>query len=112
MRQVDRVVPGFVSDENLLSMARFSTFPFAVISTLIAAFYKSNHSAGGTGYLLIVAFDVVLATVVAPLFGAFLHIQPQSPGRLVVNLSGGCGSGNDGIHPAQGWILVDSVWGR
>lgn len=51
--------------------------PFAIISTLIGAYYKSNKAAGATGYLLIVAFDVVFATVIAPLFGAFYTRKPS-----------------------------------
>lgn len=107
MRQVDRVVPGFVSDENLLSMARFSTFPFAVISTLIAAFYKSNHSAGGTGYLLIVAFDVVLATVVAPLFGAFYTSNPSPRAALLSILAGAVARVTmEFTLPKDGFLLI------
>jgi hypothetical protein len=67
----------FVSTENLLTIARIMSIPFTIISTLIAAYYKSTHSAGATGYLLIVAFDVVFASVVVPLFGCFYTKKPS-----------------------------------
>lgn len=68
----------FVTKDNLLMVARISTIPFTLAAILIAAYYESSHSAGATGYLLIVAFDVVLATVVAPLFGCF-YVKDPSP---------------------------------
>ena len=37
------------------------TIPFAITSACLAAFYRE------TGYLLIVSFDITLATIVAPL---------------------------------------------
>jgi hypothetical protein len=58
--------------------ARISTIPFAIASSCIAAYYRNTTSAAGaTGYLLIVAFDVVLATVVPSLFGAFYAKKPS-----------------------------------
>lgn len=89
MRQLDSLVPNLVTDDNLLLVARVATIPFALISTLIAAYYRSSHSAGATGYLLIVAFDVVLATVVAPLFGAFYTKKPSPVAALMAVLAGG-----------------------
>lgn len=79
MRQLDAYIPNLVTDRNLVLAARLSTIPFAVASTLIAAYYKSG---GATGYLLIVAFDVVLATAVAPLFGAFYAKNPSPRAAL------------------------------
>ena len=42
--------------------------PFTLIAVVIAAFYDSDHSAGATGYLLIVAFDIVFAGCVVIIF--------------------------------------------
>ena len=88
MRHLDPFFPNLITDNNLLMAARLSTIPFALVSTLIAAYYRSSHSAGATGYLLIVAFDVVLATVVAPLFGAFYTKTPSPRAALCAILSG------------------------
>lgn len=75
---------GFVSENTLLMFARLSTIPFAIAATLIAAYYRTSHSAG-TGYLLIVAFDVTLATVVAPLFGCF-YLENPSPRAALLSI--------------------------
>jgi hypothetical protein len=56
-RQFDYWYPSFVTSKNLLMMARLSTLPFTMASAFLASY------SGQTGYLLIVAFDVVLATV-------------------------------------------------
>lgn len=88
IRQLNLIWPNFVNDDNLLMFARGSTLPFAVASTLIAAYFKSGHAAGGTGYLLIVAFDVVLATVVVPLFGCYYTKTPRPNAALLSILAG------------------------
>jgi hypothetical protein len=88
MRQLDPYFPNLVTEKTLLLAARLSTIPFALIATLIAAYYRSSHSAGATGYLLIVAFDVVLATVVAPLFGAFYCKNPSPRAAFGAIISG------------------------
>ena len=80
VRQLDRFKPDIVTDDNLLMAARLATIPFTLISAFIAAFYNSPHSAGATGYLLIVAFAIALASVVAPLFGCFYTNKTQSAG--------------------------------
>eukprot|EP00980_Cylindrotheca_fusiformis_P020078 scaffold7161_cov133-Cylindrotheca_fusiformis.AAC.1 len=67
----------FISDDNLLTIARFASVPLTAISATIAAYYQSSHALGATGYLLIVAFDVVLASVVVPLFGCFYCKKPS-----------------------------------
>jgi Na+/proline symporter len=78
MRMLDVKWPGIVTAKNLLMVARLSTIPFTLASTMIGAYYRSSDSAAGaTGYLLIVAFDIVLATVVAPLFGCFYAKNPS-----------------------------------
>jgi Na+/proline symporter len=61
VRQLDSKWPNLVTAENLLVMARVMTIPFAVASACLAAFYRE------TGYLLIVSFDITLASIVAPL---------------------------------------------
>lgn len=66
-----------VTDQNLLTMARVISVPFTIAAALIASYYRSSHSAGATGYLLIVAFDIVLASVVVPLFGCFYTKKPS-----------------------------------
>ena len=66
-----------VTEKNLLVIARIVSVPLTAISALIATFYRSNHSLGATGYLLIVAFDIVLASVVVPLFGCFYTKKPS-----------------------------------
>jgi Na+/proline symporter len=91
-RHLDVIYPKFVNEENLLIVARISSLPLTLISTFIAAYYRTgsneNHAAGATGYLLIVAFDIVLATVVVPLFGAFYAKNP-SPRAALVSILGG-----------------------
>ena len=85
MRQLDSYIPNLVTDRNLVLAARLSTIPFAITSTLIAAYYKSG---GATGYLLIVAFDVMLATAVVPLLGAFYAKNPSPRAALCSVLLG------------------------
>lgn len=77
IRQLDVFMPDFVTPQNLLLVTRLSTIPLTLGATLIAAYYQSDRPAGATGYLLIVAFDVVLATVVVPLFGCFYTKNPR-----------------------------------
>ena len=91
LRQLDPWFPRLVTPENLLLMARVSTLPLTIAATVIAAFYRTNedHAAGATGYLLIVAFDVVFATVVVPLFGAFYAKNPSPRAALLSILCGG-----------------------
>lgn len=76
------------SEEKLLMFARIATVPFALIAMLIASFYQSEHSAGATGYLLIVAFDVVLAGCIVPLFACF-YVKNPSPTAGLVAVVGG-----------------------
>jgi hypothetical protein len=89
MRQFEGYFPNLVTPETLLTLARTTTLPFTIISTMIAAFYKNSGSAAGaTGYLLIVAFDIVLATVVVPLFGCYYCKNPSPRAALVGILAG------------------------
>jgi Na+/proline symporter len=89
MRQLDAKYPKLVTPENLLNMARLSTIPFTIAATLIGAYYReSDNAAGATGYLLIVAFDIVLASVVAPLFGCFYTKKPSPRAALCSTVAG------------------------
>jgi len=77
-----------ITTDNLLMVARFASVPFTVIAANVAAYYRSSHSAGATGYLLIVAFDVVFATCVVPLFGCFYTKKPSPLAALLAITSG------------------------
>lgn len=84
LRQLSRYLPRALSRERLLLLARVATVPFAVAAGAIAS-YRANIAAT----LLIVAFDVVLATVVAPLFGCFYARKPSARAALLSLLTGG-----------------------
>ena len=77
-----RNLGGCVTTKTLLIIARLSSVPFALIAAAIASFHKS------TGYLLVVAFDVVLASVVVPLFGCFYTKKPSTLAALLSILAG------------------------
>jgi len=90
MRQFNHCSPGLVTRDNLLHLSRVATLPFVLIAGSVAIFYKNPISVlGATGYLLIVAFDIVLATVLVPLFGAFYSRRPSPCAALVAILAGG-----------------------
>jgi Na+/proline symporter len=76
------------SEKKLLHFARLATVPFALIAMVIASFYQSEHPAGATGYLLIVAFDVVLAGCIVPLFACFYVKDPSPTAGLAAVLGG------------------------
>ncbi|KAJ1446473.1 Sodium:solute symporter family-domain-containing protein, partial [Pelagophyceae sp. CCMP2097] len=63
---------GLVTHSNQLTITRLFGIPCTVTSILIAYFY------GSTSYLLIVAFDIVLAGCVVPIFTAF-YVKDPSP---------------------------------
>ena len=88
VRQLDPIFPGLITNANLLKMARLSTIPWTIASASIAAFYQSSRPSGATGYLLIVAFDVVLATAVVPLVGCFYASKPRPNAAFVSILCG------------------------
>lgn len=77
-----------INNKNLLTVARITSIPFTFLAAVIAAFYKSNNALGGTGYLLVVAFDIVLASSVVPLFGCFYTKKPSPLAGLLATLSG------------------------
>mmetsp|Transcript_1836 Transcript_1836/g.6183 ORF Transcript_1836/g.6183 Transcript_1836/m.6183 type:complete len:773 (-) Transcript_1836:501-2819(-) len=80
--------PDLVTHENLLFITRVAGLPFTIISILVGMFAESDHSAGATGYLLIVAFDIVLAGCVAPIFFAFYVRDPSPRAGLAAMLAG------------------------
>mmetsp|Transcript_4087 Transcript_4087/g.5876 ORF Transcript_4087/g.5876 Transcript_4087/m.5876 type:complete len:737 (+) Transcript_4087:428-2638(+) len=77
-----------ITNDNLLNIARLVSIPVTAIAATVAAYYESSHSAGATGYLLIVAFDVMLASVVVPLFGCFYTKKPSPLAALLSLLAG------------------------
>eukprot|EP00951_Prasinocladus_malaysianus_P011216 scaffold82713_cov43-Prasinocladus_malaysianus.AAC.3 len=77
-----RKFPCHISDKNLLHVARLAAIPFTLISCLMASFYAQ------TGYLLIVAFDIMLAGCVVPLFGMFYMGKPSPNAALAAVLGG------------------------
>jgi len=81
-RQLDSWYPSLVTPENLLTVARLSTIPFSLAATIIASETRQ------TGYLLIVAFDIMLAGVVAPLFGCFYTKNPSPRAAFLAVLAG------------------------
>jgi Na+/proline symporter len=92
VRNLNYFVPSMrdniITKQNLLMLARCASVPLTAIATLIAVYYRSSHSAGATGYLLIVAFDVVFATCVVPLFGCFYTKKPSPLAALLSIISG------------------------
>lgn len=89
VRQIDAYFPSLVTYDNLIEVARILSIPITVTSTCIAAYYESSSSnTGGTSYLLIVAFDIMLATVVVPLIGCFYARNPSPRAALLAILGG------------------------
>lgn len=93
IRNLNAVFPScfkqeLIDNKNLLNVSRVAAVPFTVISALIASFYQSSHSLGATGYLLVVAFDIVLASAVVPLFGCFYTKKPSPLAALLAILAG------------------------
>jgi hypothetical protein len=73
VRQVDIWYPNLITSKTLLQAARFSTVPLTLAATIIADQVRQ------TGYLLIVAFDIVLAAVVMPLLMCYYTKETPSP---------------------------------
>jgi hypothetical protein len=80
VRQLDAFYPDLITPETLLKAARLSTIPLTLAATLIADQVRE------TGYLLIVAFDVVLAAVVMPLVACYYTRKPPSPRAALVSV--------------------------
>lgn len=79
-RQLDVWYPNLVTPQTLLRAARFSTVPLTLAATLIADQVRE------TGYLLVVAFDIVLAAVVMPLLACYYTRKPPSPRAALVSV--------------------------
>ena len=91
LRNLGKLSPAlsaYVTDSNLLMTTRIANLPFTLMAVLIAAFYDSDHPAGATGYLLIVAFDIVFAGCVVIIFTAFYLENPSPNAALASVLSG------------------------
>lgn len=82
LRQLGRLIRRPLSDSHLLMLARLSTFPYAIISAVLAI-YGPN-----TTNLLVVAFDIVLATIVPALFGAFYAPKPSPTAAFLSFITG------------------------
>lgn len=82
LRQLGRLVRQPLSDSLLLMLARFSTLPYAIAGTLLAIYGPSTTN------LLVVAFDVVLATIIPSLFGAFYAPNPSPSAALLSFIAG------------------------
>ena len=105
------VVRHFVEfdDKKLLMISRIATVPFAFIAMAIASAYKSDHPSGATGYLLIVAFDIVLAGCIVPLFAAFYWpFGKPSPSAALFAVVGGTLLRVilEFSLPKDGWLLL------
>lgn len=74
--------PKELLSKHMLLVARASTLPFAILGGAIAAY--SDIAA----QLLIVAFDIMLATAIAPLFGAFYVKDPSATAALLSSVTG------------------------
>lgn len=82
LRQIGRLFRRPLSDSHLLLLARASTLPYAIISAVIAAYGPKTTN------LLVVAFDVVLATTIPALFGAFYAPKPSPTAALLSFITG------------------------
>ena len=105
------VVRHFVEfdDTKLLMISRIVTVPFAFIAMAIASAYQSDHPSGATGYLLIVAFDIVLAGCIVPLFAAFYWpFGKPSPSAALCAVVGGTLLRVilEVSLPKDGWLLL------
>jgi Na+/proline symporter len=107
MRQFDGWFPHLVTPKNLVLVTRLVTIPLSLSSAFIATYYQSDNPAGATGYLLIVAFDVVLATVVVPLIGCFYAKNPR-PSAAFLSII--CGASTrmilEFVLPKDGYLVL------
>ena len=76
-------VPFFKDDKNLLIVARLATILWAPIAAAVA-----SASPGTSGYLLIVAFDIMLAGSVVPMFAA-VYWKGCKPYAAFISMLGG-----------------------
>ncbi|CAN0281406.1 unnamed protein product, partial [Discosporangium mesarthrocarpum] len=69
-----------LSDKTLLAIVRFSMIPVTLVAAIVASQYNQ------TGYLLVVAFDIVLAGCIAPLFAAIYAKNVVTPGGALAGI--------------------------
>lgn len=72
-----------ITENNLVLFARISGIPFTLAACCISAFAVQS-----TGYLLVVAFDIMLAGCVVPLLCCF-YVKKPSPTAALVSVLGG-----------------------
>eukprot|EP00746_Dinoflagellata_sp_MGD_P134621 gnl/MRDRNA2_/MRDRNA2_68479_c0_seq1.p1 gnl/MRDRNA2_/MRDRNA2_68479_c0~~gnl/MRDRNA2_/MRDRNA2_68479_c0_seq1.p1 ORF type:complete len:868 (-),score=136.05 gnl/MRDRNA2_/MRDRNA2_68479_c0_seq1:480-3083(-) len=98
----------FSEEKNLLNMARASTLLWSIVSALIAATKPLE-----TGYFLLVAFDVVFAAGVIPLFAA-VYWKGCKPIAAVASLLGGgiCRAVLEFTLPKDGLLLLAGKFAR
>ena len=88
LSKINPALAAYVTDEKLLTTTRVANLPFTLVAVLIAAFYSSDHPAGATGYLLIVAFDIVFAGCITIIFAAF-YVENPSPNAALASVVSG-----------------------
>ena len=106
-RQIDAWRPDLITAKNLLWVTRAATVPLSIASTCIAAYYTNDNPQGATGYLLIVAFDVMLATSVVPLFACF-YVKNPSPTAGLMSVIAGATTRTvlEFVLPKDGYLLL------
>lgn len=77
LRHIARLFRQPFSDTILLQLARLSTLLYAIAGTFLAIYGPSTTN------LLVVAFDVVLATIIPALFGAIYASKPSPAAALL-----------------------------
>jgi hypothetical protein len=100
-RQVNHLIPNFINDQNLLFACRMATLPCVIIAAWIATF-KSEQ----TSSLLILAFDISLASIVVPLIGCFYAKNP-SPRAAIVAIAAGVSTRIlfELVFPKDGYLI-------
>jgi len=78
----DKYFPHLITPKTLLKAARWSTIPFALAAAIMAVQMQD------TANLLIVAFDLMLASVVVPLVSCFYVHNPSPRAALLSVVSG------------------------
>jgi hypothetical protein len=82
-RQVNHLIPNAINDQNLLFACRLATLPCVLVAASIASFRSEQTSS-----LLILAFDISLASMVVPLVGCFYAKNPSPRAALVAIATG------------------------
>jgi hypothetical protein len=100
-RQVNHLIPNLINEQNLLFACRMATLPCVIIAGWIASF-KSEQ----TSSLLILAFDISLASIVVPLIGCFYAKNP-SPRAAIVAITAGVSTRIlfELVFPEDGYLI-------